>query len=179
MNFEDRKRKAQEILVEFLSIFSPPRGLDDSQMAARIAQISDAFARRMPEKGDFEKAVHAVLIKVMDTHFSNTWPAQAAFVLAMPQRELSQFRSAETYRPSNPVERMEGLMDAGEAIPETAVWGVMASQLPRRHLDRYRNASVLAWMDVYGPDAAQKMRAIYGASVDPYFPQAQNLTGGA
>lgn len=177
MTFEERKRRAQSILVEFLSVFSPPRGLDDSQMATRISQIADAFARRMPTKGDYEASVHSVLTKIMDTHLSNTWPPQAAFVMAMPNREVSEFRATETYVSDNPIQRIENLMDAGEAVPETAIWGVMASQLPRKHLDRYRNASVLKWMDVYGSDAAAKMRAMYGASVDPYFPQAKDIRG--
>lgn len=177
MTFEERKRKAQVILVEFLSVFSPPRGLDDGQMATRISQIADAFARRMPTSGDYETSIHAVLTKIMDTHLSNTWPPQAAFVMAMPNRELSQFRSAETYTPDDPVKRVEKLMDRGEAVPETAIWGVMASQLPRRHIDRYRNASVLKWMEVYGTDAPHLMRARYGEAVNPYFPEAQDLRG--
>lgn len=171
MTYEERKRIAQTILVEFLSVFVPPRGLDDSQMATRISQIADAFARRMPDKAEYETSIHAVLTKIMDTHLSNTWPPQAAFVMAMPNRELSQFRAAETYKTEDPVKRIEKLMDEGDAVPETAIWGVMSSQLPRGHLDRYRNASVLRWMDVYGSDAPQKMRAIYGDAVAAYFPE--------
>ena len=171
MTYEERKRKAQSILIEFLSVFSPPRGLDDGQMASRVSQIADAFARRMPTSGEFDTAVHAVLTKVMDTHLSNTWPPQAAFVLAMPARELSQFRSAETFEVKEPAERYSALMERGEAIPESAVWGTLASSLPHRHLDRYRNACVLDWMKVYGQDAPNLMRAKFGAIVDPYFPR--------
>lgn len=171
MTYEDRKRKAQVILVEFLSVFVPPRGLDDGQMASRISQIADAFARRMPASGEFDTAVHAVLTRVMDTHLSNTWPPQAAFVMAMPNRELSQFRSQETFQVKDHVERITSLMESGEAIPESAIWGNMAASLPHRHIDRYRNACVLRWMEIYGQDAASLMRAKYGAIVDPYFPR--------
>lgn len=171
MTYEERKRKAQSILIEFLSVFSPPRGLDDSQLAGRVSQVADAFARRMPTSGDFETAVHAVLTRVMDTHLSNTWPPQAAFVMAMPAKELSQFRSPETYAPQDHGHRLSSMMDRGEAVPESALWGPLAGLLPQRHMDRYRNACVMEWMKVYGSDAASLMRAKYGAVVDPYFPQ--------
>lgn len=178
MTYEERKRKAQAILVEFLSVFVPPRGLDDSQMATRISQIADAFARRMPDKSDYETSVHGVLTRVMDTHLSNTWPPQAAFVMAMPNRELSQFRSQQTYEVKDPAERIASLMEKGDPIPESAVWGVLSGQLPHRHLDRYRNACVLEWMKVYGQDAPGLMRSKYGAIVDPYFPRGGKSAGG-
>jgi hypothetical protein len=178
MDFNERKRRAQKMLIDFLSVFSAPRGLDESQMANRITQIADAFARRMPTKSDYEESVQAVLRKVMDTHLSNTWPPQAAFVMAMPTRELSQFRSAETYEVKDPVERYSALMEKGEAIPESAVWGTLAGSLPHRHLDRYRNACVLEWMKIYGQDAASLMRSKYGAIVDPYFPRNGQAVGG-
>lgn len=177
MTFEERKRQAQAMLIEFLSVFTPPRGLDESQLARRISEVADAFARRMPVKGEFDTAVQAVLTKVRDTHLSNTWPPQAAFVMAMPNREQHQFKAQETYEVKDPVERFTALMEMGEAIPESAVWGTLASSLPHRHLDRYRNACVLDWMKVYGPDAPGLMRAKYGAVVDPYFPQAQDIRG--
>ena len=172
MTFEERKRQAQSMLIEFLTVFTPPRGLDDNQLARRISEVADAFARRMPLKGEYDTAVRAVLTRVMDTHLSNTWPPQAAFVMAMPNREQSQFRSQQTFEVRDPVERISNLMDQNEAIPESAIWGNMASNLPHRHLDRYRNACVLDWMKVYGQDAASLMRAKYGAVVDPYFPRS-------
>ena len=177
MDFNERKRQAQKMLIDFLSVFSAPRGLDESQMANRITQIADAFARRMPTKSDYEASVQAVLRKVMDTHLSNTWPPQAAFVMAMPNRELREFQSQETFKPKDAIEHATNRMEAGDHVSEAALWGVMASQLPQRHLDRYRNASVMNWMSVYGADAAMKMRAIYGAVVDPYFPKQSQ--GGA
>lgn len=171
MTYEQRQRAARAILIEFLQVFTPPRGLDDKQLATRISQTADAFARRMPMNGDFDKVVHSVLTRVMDTHMSNTWPPQAAFVMAMPNREQSQFRSQETFQVKDPVERITSLMESGEAIPESAIWGTMAASLPHRHIDRYRNACVLRWMEIYGQDAASLMRAKYGAIVDPYFPR--------
>lgn len=171
MDFNERKRQAQSMLIEFLSVFSAPRGLDESQMANRISQIADAFARRMAAKADFRTSVEAVLQKVMDTHLSNTWPSQAAFVMAMPSRELREFQTQETFKPDDPIQHAIDRMESGQHVPEPVIWGTMSSQLPHRHLDRYRNASVLNWMGIYGADAAMKMRAIYGAVVDPYFPE--------
>lgn len=173
MDFEQRKRTAQSILIEFLDVFTPPRGLDDSQLASRISQLADAFARRMPIKGEYTDAVHRVLTKIMDTHQSNTWPPQAAFVMAMPNQELRQFSAQETFKVKDPVQLATARMEAGEPVDEAALWGVMARDLPRGHLDRYRNASVLGWMEVYGKDAAHLMRAKYGAVVDAYFPEAR------
>lgn len=171
MDFNERKRQAQSMLIEFLSVFSAPRGLDESQMANRISQIADAFARRMPAKADYRTSVEAVLRKVMDTHLSNTWPPQAAFVMAMPNRELREFQTQETFKPDDPIQHAIGRMEAGQHVSEPVLWGATSSQLPQGHLDRYRNASVMNWMGIYGSDAAMKMRAIYGAVVDPYFPK--------
>lgn len=171
MTFEERKRKAQSILIDFLSIFTAPRGLDDGQLARRIAEVADAFARRMPVKGDYEAAVHAVLKRVMDTHLSNTWPPQAAFVMAMPNREVREFLTQQTYEPTDPIERIGKLMEEGEAVPESTIWGNSASLLPHRHVDRYRNASVMRWMEVYGKDAPSLMRSHYGPVVNEYFPR--------
>jgi len=171
MDFNERKRQAQKMLIDFLSVFSAPRGLDESQMANRITQIADAFARRMPTKSDYEASVQAVLRKVMDTHLSNTWPPQAAFVMAMPNRELREFQAQETFKPDDPMQHAINRMEAGQHVPEPVLWGATSGQLPHRHLDRYRNASVLNWMSVYGSDAAEKMRARYGEIVNAYFPE--------
>lgn len=172
MTYEERKRKAQSILVTFLEVFTPPRGLDDGQLAARISQLADAFARRMPVEGDYEEAVHRVLTRLMDTHLSNTWPPQAAFVMAMPNQEVRKFATQTTFD-MDPVKVATRRMEAGDAVAETALWGSIAKDLPRKHLDRYRNASVLKWMEVYGQDAGRLMRAKYGAVVDSYFPQGE------
>lgn len=171
MNFDQRKDRAKAAVVEFLSVLSPPRGLDDAQLATRIIQIADAFARRMPIEGDYDQSVATVLTRLMDTHQSNTWPPQAAFVMAMPNRELSKFSSQQTFEPKSPIELTKARMAAGEAVPETELWGLAASQLPREHLDNYRNASVKNWIDTYGHKAEDAMFAKYGGVVMPYFPR--------
>jgi len=173
MNFDQRKKTAQSIIIEFLDVFTPPRGLDDSQLASRISQLADAFARRMPIKGEYTDAVHRVLTKIMDTHQSNTWPPQAAFVMAMPNQELRQFSAQETFKVKDPVQLTTARMEAGEAVDENSLWGQMARELPRGHLDRYRNASALGWMEVYGKDAPRLMHSKYGSVVDSYFPEAK------
>lgn len=171
MNFDQRKNEAKILVVDFLQVFSPPRGLDDGQLATRISQIADAFARRMPTTGEYRTAIEGVLTRIMDTHMSNTWPAQAAFVMAMPNRELSQYSSQETFTPKEPAELLRGRMEKNEAVPETALWGGMASSLPHKHLDNYRNASVARWIDTHGHKAADAMFSAYGAVVMPYFPR--------
>lgn len=176
MNFSERRREAQAMVMDFLSTFSPPRGLDEGQLASRISQIADAFARRMPTDGSYSEKIAAVLVRVMDTHQSNTWPPQAAFVMAMPSREQSQFSAAETFKPQDHVELLSAKMNNGQAIPETAIWGEMAGKLPRQHLDRYRNASVAGWVSTYGHKAADAMFSKYGGVVMPYFPDER---GGA
>ena len=170
LDFNQRKDIAKRMVVEFLEVFSPPRGLDEKQLATRIIQIADAFARRMPTDGSYDEKIASVLANLMDTHQSNTWPPQAAFVMAMPNREQSQFAAAETYQPKSEATLIEGRMELGEPVPETAIWGKMASDLPHRHLDKYRNASVKSWIDTYGHKAADAMFARYGAAVMPYFP---------
>lgn len=171
MNFEQRKTEAKALVVEFLQGFVPPRGLDDNQLAIRISQIADAFARRMPVSGNFSELVSSALSRVLDTHMSNSWPPQAAFVGAMPSGEQRQFRSQETYQVEDPIDQYSSLMEAGDTVPETAIWGSFAGALPRRKLDEYRNASVLNWMRVYKTDASRLMRAKYGHVVNEYFPQ--------
>jgi hypothetical protein len=170
LNFQQRKDSARSAVVTFLDMFSPPRGLDEKQLATRIIQISDSFARRMPTDGSYEEKVAAVLTRIMDTHQSNTWPPQAAFVMAMPNREQSQFAAAETFNPKSEADMIEGRMEKGQPVPETAIWGQLASKLPHRHLDTYRNASVKAWLDTLGHKAADAMYSKYGAIVAPYFP---------
>lgn len=175
MNIEDRKRIAKEELLQFLSIYSPPRGLGDDQLADRIAFTADAFARRMPTTGDFREQVQRVFSSIRDTHISNTWPAQAAFVMAMPQREVMG-SAPETFMP-NDADLWSRRMLEGNPVPEAAIWGVVASKLPHGKLDQYRTAAASAWVNVYGSDAHNKMRAKYGAVVDPYFSQATKRGG--
>jgi hypothetical protein len=171
MNFDQRKHSARKMVVDFLSVLSPPRGLEDKQLATRIIQIADAFARRMPVEGDYEQSVAAVLTRLMDTHQSNTWPPQAAFVMAMPNREISKFSSQQTFEPKSPIELTISRMQAGQAVPETQLWGGTAGHLPREHLDNYRNASVKGWIETHGHKAFDAMVSKYGAVVMPYFPR--------
>lgn len=171
MNYDQRKSKAKALVLDFLGVLSPPRGLDEDQLATRIIQIADAFARRMPTDGDYDQSVAKVLTRLMDTHQSNTWPPQAAFVMAMPHREVREFSSQETFTPKEPEQLIEGRMEKNEPVPETALWGNMASKLPHKHLDRYRNASVASWVKTYGHKAPDAMFAKYGAAVLPYLPR--------
>lgn len=171
MNFEQRKNTARDLVVEFLNGFVPPRGMDDSQLAMRVSQIADAFARRMPDASNYGDLVQSVLDRILDTHMSNTWPAQGAFVMAMPNKELSKFSSPETYEPKDPHQVVIDAMEASEPVAESALWGVFSGSLPRNQLERYRNASVSNWINMYGPDAPRLMRARYGEIVGAYLPE--------
>lgn len=170
-NFVERKAEARRIVVGYLDQFSPPRGLDDGQMVQRIESIADAFARKMPVSDDFTDGVSRVLVRVSDTHMSNTWPPQAAFVMAMPTGEAMGRPAAESFTVSDPVDFYARKMRANQEIPETAVWGAIAAGLPRAELERYRSASVMAWAETYGQQAGEMMVARYGSKVASYFPE--------
>lgn len=170
MDFEARKKTAREMVAKFLDDFSPPRGIEDDKLRSRITFIAEAFARRMPTNGNFPEQVEAVMMKLRDTHESNTWPAQAAFIMAMPSGEQRAFAKLESFQ-SNDAERYSRLMNAGEAIPETAIWGNITASLdvPREVLASYRKGSAARWQTIYKQDAHKLMRSQYGAAVDEYF----------
>ena len=86
MTFEERKRIASQQVLAFLDGFTPPRGMTDKQLAKRIADTAEAFARRLPVGMSFAEKVGAVLTRLRDTHKSNSWPPQAAFVAEMPEQ---------------------------------------------------------------------------------------------
>lgn len=174
MDFEQRKNRAAELVAEFLDDFAPPRGIPDDKLRGRITEIADAFARRMPTKGDFDEAVGRVLLNVRDTHMANTWPAQAVFVVAMPANERKEFTSPETFRPDR-VTMYSDRMNERQAVPETVVWGAISGKLTLQAgiLENYRAASVKAWKDAYNKSAHDMMRKKYGAIVDLYFDQGQ------
>lgn len=178
MKFEERKAAAQRLVVGYLDGFSPPRGLDDRQMAQRIDSIADAFARKMPTNRDFREAVAGVLTRVSDTHLSNTWPPQAAFVMAMPAGEAMGRPAAESFRVSDPVQHYGDLMRAGEGVPEPVLWGNISALLPSADLERYRSASVMTWAETYGQDAASAMMKRYGSIVAGYFAGSQEARDG-
>lgn len=169
MQFEERKREAQNLVIQFLEAYSPPRGMSEDQLATRIGQVADAFARRMPTKGDFFEACERVMNKVRDTHMSNSWPTQAAFVLAMPQFETMR-PAQETFQPDR-AKNVSEKMRNGDPVAETAIWGKLSGSLSvgGAVLERYRSASVMDWVKVYQGDAQKMMRAKYGSIVDMYF----------
>lgn len=168
MTYDQRKISAKKILVEFLDDYSAPRGLNDGQLANRITHAADAFARRMPTDGNFEEKVHAVLLKIRDTHLSNTWPPQGAFVMAMPQIEFRGV-SPKTYEPDH-TGHVARMMAQGLPVAESEVW--KTHDVSRDVIDRYRSASVQKWADTHGQDAPHFMREKYGASVDLFFREA-------
>ena len=167
MNFDERKRVASECLADFLADYAPPRGLDPAQLAKRITHTADAFARRMPTDGDYREKVNAVLMRIRDTHESNSWPPQAAFVMAMPKLEIKGV-APRTYQADD--DRIPRLMSQGLPVPETQVW--KNQDVSREVLDRYRFASVQGWLDVYRHEAKELMAARYGGVVLSYFMEA-------
>ena len=174
MNFEQRKSEAKRLVGRFLGDFVQPRGLDDEALASRLVNVADAFARRMPTKDNFSGLVEGVLMRIRDTHDSNTWPTQATFILAMPGGEVTKFQAPETYKP-NFYETMASQMRAGDPVPETFIWSgrvdvlLRESTISRETLDGYRMASVAAWRAVYKHDAERKMQVRFGQVVRRYF----------
>ena len=170
MDFEARKREAAIMVTDFLADFVAPRGLDDSSLANRIANIADAFGRKMPTDGVYAEKVEAVLMKIRDTHTSNTWPSQAEFIMAMPAGEQRQFAQLPQFK-SDAGDRYTRLMNEGQAVPETAIWGLAAASLdvPAETLARYRKGSAAAWQSTYRHQAHEMMRSKYGPIVDDYF----------
>lgn len=168
MTFEERKKVASSLVVEFLHDYTPPRGMDDRQLASRITHAADAFARRLPTDGDFSEKVESVLAKIRDTHMSNTWPAQAVFIMAMPKGE---FRGAapKTYR-SEDSDRTPRMMSQGLAVPEREIW--KNQNVSRDVLERYRHKSVDNWRDTYGRLAEDMLAEKYGGVVRSYFLEA-------
>jgi hypothetical protein len=172
-NFLERKRDASAMLVDFLNAYSVPRGLSADGQAERITHTADAFARRISENSDFQSEIKKVFTKVRDTHLSNSWPSQAAFVMAMPSGKGAGRSSPETFKVEDQTGHIAAKMRAGDTVPETAIWGRLSGSLPGDLLERYRNGSVHAWMKAYKRDAHKLMRSRYGVVVDGYFPSAQ------
>jgi hypothetical protein len=168
MTYEERKREASRLLVDFLGDYATPRGLDDGQQAGRISNVADAFARRMPTDGNYAEKVEKVLMKIRDTHLSNSWPPQAAFVMAMPTMEYRGV-APKTYK-TDDADRIPRMMAQGLAVPESEVWKNV--NVSRDVLDKYRNASVQNWLGLYGPETAHYMREKYGAVVNQFFKEA-------
>lgn len=174
MTFEERKRDAANYVSNFLSIYSTPRGLDHSQLATRIAAIAEAFARRMPTKGDYHEACERVLDSVRDSHLSNSWPSQAVFVMAMPQSEAMGPKAAETFRPDEWELHAQKMAD-GQPVPDRYVWGHTSEALVNKRLvtiecrDRYRKAVVKNFSKVHGNRTRDVMAKVYGPEVDMYF----------
>lgn len=183
MNFDQRKAEAAKMVSAFLMDFSTPRGMSVDQQSSRISGVADAFARRMPTKGDFSESCQAVLDKVRDTHMSNSWPAQAVFVIAMPQSEAMTPKAAETYR-IDEWELAAKRMAAGEPVAEQYVWGAASDGLVSKGLvtpesrDRYRIGAVAAATGAWSGDAQKIMVSKFGHVVSSYFEQVTGRQSG-
>lgn len=179
MNFDQRKSEAKRLVAQFLQSYSPPRGLTPDQQAGRIVSVADAFARRMPTKGDYAEAVENVLTKIRDTHISNSWPPQGVFVMAMPQTEKVQPKAAETFK-ADEDEIAASRIEAGEPVAERYVWGSGAEKLLRDRrvtldaIDRYRQGSIHTRRKTYGKHADEMLRRDFGAVVEPYLGGTQH-----
>ncbi|WP_417463089.1 hypothetical protein [Kordiimonas sp.] len=174
MNFEERKMRALDLIIDFMDRFVPPRGLSEGQQSKQLVYIADAFARKMPPSTVFDEAVAAVLDRVADTHMSLTWPHQATFVMAMPTKDPAPRSAHVAFSPENPWELMANRMQAGEAVSESMLWSQTAdATLPREQLDNYRRGSVRQQVDTYKHAARQKMLTTYGSVVEPYFDELE------
>lgn len=165
MTFTDRKAQAEGMVLDFLSGYTPPRGLDESQLSQRVSFIADAFARRMPAGDSYMQKIEGVFSRVRDNHESNTWPAQAVFVAQMPAGEVR--KGAPSSYSSDDSDRIPKLMAAGAPVPEYMIWQDVRAN--HEVLDRYRGASVDNWRATYRGEAHDMMVKRYGAMVGRYF----------
>ena len=170
MTYDERKRIATEALVDFLDEFTPPRGMDDDKLSRRIAHIADAFARYISKKGDFREKVAAVMLKVRDSHETNTWPPQSVFVEHMPRHEAMS-APLQSFELEDRAETYAQRMQEGDAVPESVIWGNLSSMMPHSVLEGYRRASVANAQKVYRSDAYAIMRKKHGEQVQRYFPR--------
>lgn len=179
MTFEERKAVASKMVWDFMMAFSVPRGLPKAQQVARLAAIAEAFARRLPTKGDYAEAIERVFAKVRDSHLSNSWPTQAVFVLHMPDREIKSIKAAETFTP-NQLEVAAGKMSDGQPVPERFVWGATSealihqNKIGRETLDKYRRASVASFKSVYKHHTREVMAKQFGEIAEQYFSNDQS-----
>lgn len=172
MKFEQRKAMAREMVWDFLDAFSPPRGMAAEQLDAKVNFIADAFARRMPVAGDYAEMVEGVFAKLRDSHETNTWPAQAAFVNAMPVGERRMKGAQETYRPDNEPDVIAKRMAQGLGVPERWVWrdaARLAGKVDAQTLDAYRKASARSFREAYREEAEQIATSKHGEQVWEYF----------
>lgn len=170
MTFDERKRIAAELLMDFLDRFAAPRGMDEDAQAKRIEAISESFARNMPTGPEYATQIAQVFSRVEDTHDGHSWPTQARFVASMPRGEGQVGKkAAETYKPDDHAVWLRTRMNNSLPVPEPALWGPGSSSLGGALLERYRSASVLAWRSAYKQEAYKMMVARYGPEVELYF----------
>jgi hypothetical protein len=174
MTFDERKRIAAELLMDFLDRFAAPRGMDDDAQAKRIEAIAESFARNMPTGADYAAQVAKVFSLVEDTHDGHSWPTQARFVSCMPRAGAQTgAKVVETYRPDDYAVWLKKRMTESLGVPEPALWGPISSSLGGSLLERYRSASVLAWRKAYKQEAYAMMLARYGTEVELYFTESR------
>lgn len=167
MNFEERKSIARDMLMTFLGGFSAPRGLDDEAQARTVANLSDAFARRLPLTGvdGFRENVEATFTRVRDNHASYAWPPQAVFVEAMPTGGGG--KAQKTFR-ADVREVAERAMMAGDPVPERWIWREDLV-IPANVREGYRRGCVEAHRDVYGDEVGMRiLEQRYGPRVQMY-----------
>ena len=186
MKFEERRSKARLAVVEFLSGFAPPRGLSDEAMAKHVANVADAFARRMPvgDETRFNSDIEKTFTSIRDNHKGYAWPVQSEFVDAMPKGAAPSGAKLQQYKTDEKV-AIAKRMNANEPVPEAWVWGqsswpvVAGGMVSRDQMDAYRRASAGKFKVIYGPDAYGIMQAKYGDVVGAYFSDDAQHSGGA
>jgi hypothetical protein len=180
MNFDQRVKIANAQVLEFLERYKAPTGLSDEAQFKTVEAISQAFARRLPvtSEAGYVKNIHKTFDRVADSHNSYAWPPQGAFVESMTFPGSGAKAAQETYTP-DPLKNLADMMNAGQAVAESALWGATASGLISKSLvtaevlERYRNASAQNWAATYRHEAEEMMVAKYGQRVRAYFAQSR------
>lgn len=184
MKFEDRRAKAKLAVLDFLSSFSPPRGLSDDALKTSVSNIADAFARRLPvtDAAKFDENIAKTFTSIRDHHKGYAWPVQSEFVDAMPKSATTTGGRVETYK-TDQKQAIAQRMNDRQPVPETWIWGALSwplvagGQVSREVMDSYRRASVMNFKEVYSHDAYGILQARYGDVVGPYFDASE--TGSA
>lgn len=170
-NHDARKGIAIGRLHDFLSTYTPPRGVSDAGQARVINSIADAFVRRVPASLDLDQEMDKIFTKIMDTHKSMTWPTQAHFVEVMPSRD-GRKQAPESFKSQDFRGAVQNMM-MGAGVDEKYIWDNVA-QLRRdgadtETIEKYREANVARAVSVYGDLAQGMWDRKYGGVVLAYF----------
>lgn len=172
MNYEQRTAIIFAELRRYLAPLAAPKALDEDGQVEMLSRMVAAINSRLAlgnedmVRGSLERMFDAVT----RSHKGWAWPAPEEFVSAVPSGGGGG-KAPETYKRRDDAEAIAAKMQAGEAVPEGAVWRNPYG-VPPEVLSKYRQASVDAAKGVYGLAGARSyLVSKYGDVPRSYFPQ--------